>query len=970
MITVEDLTKKRALRRFSDFRNPKILPFGSLEFPRKPLIHVQPVDKDDIGFTPTHSLINCFDVDEDLYVNQVTSFGVQVPKGFFENTARDKDGKVRAYFKRYPTLNRVFKLETAMSSTFPIIQNYGLLGSIWYRPSQKTTNASLIWNTTLYTSVLQHSCNLASFNRPNFIIYDLPEILPELNLITGFLQKEDLFSYRKYFSSYKMHAILSLMFWFTNTEHLNTRVITNTKLHDRLTGFIILRDGENSLLLSVDKLKEWRVDGSSTPTNRYKDFYRLLESFVERRVSIDETEHGDLIKEENGNEITGVQTKDSVSSESSKAKPTQDPSVSSDVELVDNTEYTKIIKKQAEIGQLTTANYNRLLKKADRYRTIPNPVGEGTLADLLKDNPENWQANPRTYHENKVIKHKSWLQDNITDLDANYMEKQFETDLASMAMMIQAAGYPVTGYTKEISKDAMSNTAIYRVKVEPAKGSSSTLPAKIPVIDRNGEFITDGNKMRLDRQIAEKPIVKIAPTEVNLISEMCKLAITRCSRSNFNYRTWLCKRINLLEVEGKLQTVASSNFSHDVRAPYHYTMLTHEFAKIETKEYSLDFTAHRNKDKLDFSDGIVFGKTKNGLLVKMLPDNSISLLDKKGNEKHVGNICTILGVDDSKAPNEFATLVLWRKEVPVGVYLAYLLGLDTFFSRIGVSYIIKERQERHVLTDNEYIVKFKDKQLIAKPETCTQKLLVHGFDYYKNKLPEYRYSDFKERGGFTGIFNSRGVSPDHVMELDLLETNFIDPITKKLLGEMNEPTEYHKLLVRAVALLEYELHRKPGDGYNYIDKGYSRVCGIVYREWLQGIRSFRRAGVRDTNKISISPYAVHQKIVEDAAGTLIEEINPLHSTTEKERCTFNGGGGRKPDVVTGELRTFSVNDIGRVSEANVDNGTVGTTRWTSSNPRYKNAYGMCETYAENQDVDAANVLSPCAMVMPYSMHDD
>lgn len=961
MNTVENLLSKRALKRYGDLRNPKILPFSTLEFPRKPLIHIQPVDKDDAGLTPTHPIVNCFDPEEDLYVNQVITFtGMQLPKMYFHNAARNPADAVKGYFRRYTQLNRVFKVPTAMASHYPIINNYGLLGGLWVKPI-RDINANLVWNAALYENVLRTSIEQQEYKRPQFILFDLPEILPEFQKILDLVSRESLTEYRKNFGEYKCSSLITLLLWFTNAPKLQERAMVLSGLHDKLDGFIILRDNENSILLSVDLMKTWRTDGSSTPASRIKDFYSLLESIVELRVSIDEDSTGDLVDE------PIVDDTDNASPTSTATKVTADTAVVN----VDSTAYVKVIERQAEKGKLTTANYNRLIKKAESFKSIPNPVGEGTLEDLLTDNPENWKAVPTVYPDSAVIKHKGWLQDNISNLEGNYIAHQFEADLAGMAMMIQAAGYPVTNYTRELQTDALSTKYLYKIKIEPPIGSSSTLPFTIPAIDENGEYQIDGVRQRNDRQIGEKPIIKIAPTEVVLTSAMCKTFIQRCPRSNFNFTDWIGKQINIKAAEGVITEIATSSFDNTVKAPFHYTVLTHQYAELKIGGVVLDMRSHLNKDTTDFSKGIVFGKTADGLDIKMLADCNCIAINKKGEEvRELGTVSEILGLPSEKAPKEFATLKFWRKEIPVGVFISYLIGIEAFLTRIGVPYLIKEKGERHVATGTEYVIKFKDKLLIVSPSTVTQELLVYGFEYYKANLTNYRMSDFKERVGFTGLLGGRGLTVDHLMELDLFETNFIDPITRRLLTEMGEPTEYLKLLVRAVSLLEYEQHRIPSDGYNYIDKGYSRLTEIAYREFMQGIRQFRRANARDTAKLTINPNAVARKISEDAAGTLIEEINPLHSTTERERCTFNGDGGRKPGVVNGELRRFSANDIGRVSEANVDNGNVGSIRWTSANPRYKNAYGMAETYEQNKDVDAANVLSPYAMLMPYSTHDD
>jgi hypothetical protein len=65
---------------------------------------------------------------------------------------------------------------------------------------------------------------------------------------------------------------------------------------------------------------------------------------------------------------------------------------------------------------------------------------------------------------------------------------------------------------------------------------------------------------------------------------------------------------------------------------------------------------------------------------------------------------------------------------------------------------------------------------------------------------------------------------------------FVDPITRDLLIEMKEPTDFRGLLIRSAQMLLNDQHPKEFDGAFMRIKGYERFAGAVYNELVETLR--------------------------------------------------------------------------------------------------------------------------------------
>lgn len=294
------------------------------------------------------------------------------------------------------------------------------------------------------------------------------------------------------------------------------------------------------------------------------------------------------------------------------------------------------------------------------------------------------------------------------------------------------------------------------------------------------------------------------------------------------------------------------------------------------------------------------------------------------------------------------------------------MGVEKFFNFIGVKVEEYEINQR-VPQGDGLVLNFKDVKVNLIYTTKLQELLIAGFTYFKASLKDTNFSDLNSGKNFNPIFASRGISQSQYNSYKRIERMWVDPITETLLKDMGEPTSIDKLLIRATELLTNKQHVLETDGAYLINKGYSRINDIIYKELIAGVSELNRGNKTAKRTFSINPKAVRMAIAMDAGVAPVATANPMQVCGEQERITFSGAGGRSNRSMVGRHRIYHKNDLGTISEGFTDNGKAGTILYYSANPNIANIYGACNPDGTK---DLGNLLSNAAMVNPFTLKDD
>jgi hypothetical protein len=209
-----------------------------------------------------------------------------------------------------------------------------------------------------------------------------------------------------------------------------------------------------------------------------------------------------------------------------------------------------------------------------------------------------------------------------------------------------------------------------------------------------------------------------------------------------------------------------------------------------------------------------------------------------------------------------------------------------------------------------------------------------GFRVFANACRNYSVHNFDKKDIYFNLLDSIGLGVRYLREMDLIVDMFIDPITKEILVDMGEPTDFIGLLVKAGQLLQTDWSPDETDMAYMRIKGYERFSGAVYAELVKAIRTHTARRGNSGNSVDMPPYVVWNAIQQDPSMGMVEESNPIHNLKEKEEVTYGGVGGRSRRSMVKRTRVFHENDMGVISEATKDSSDVAGGRVNVNRRRY------------------------------------
>jgi len=631
-----------------------------------------------------------------------------------------------------------------------------------------------------------------------------------------------------------------------------------------------------------------------------------------------------------------------------------------------------------EHAMISGAEFRRFEKLANSYKSIENPFGQGTLADLIdvKDSDVSLKPERLSVTDHEAVTDKTMLRSTLLDFDKAYIKDVLHRDVARMIMSLQHSGVAVTSYEVERVKDALNKYDVITVKLVPVAGKPTTVRIELPVVAEDGSWVADGVKYRLRKQRGDCPIHKVAPDKVALTSYYGKLFVKRSEKAVHNYGRWLQNRIIYMSM-GDNATVSKLAYKTQgrkkgSRLPRLYTILTSRFIGFTVNGWELNFdydnrAAFFGADALagEIDGLVVMGRREDNSKFLYVDDRDALYTTEDGKPMPVGDIGDLVGFDNNQAPIEQIEIKVAGKEIPLGFVFGYYFGLDELCRRLGVTPRRIPKGQKATLEHGEYSLRFKDETWALSRHDRKAALVLSGMNRFHRQMSHYSVKEFNRQDVYLNLLDGLGMTARQLRELDVLMLHFVDPITKTLLESYQEPTTFDGLLFRSVEMLQNdEVEHRP-DRF----KGYERIAGAVYRELAMALKQYHGKPVTSRASIDIKPNAVWNAIQSDPSITLVQDINPVHHLKEQEAVTFGGTGGRSSRTMVRSTRAYDDSDFGVVSEATVDSSEVAVNTYLSSDPNFTNLYGVTRAFDKNGD-GLTSVLSTTGNLSPSIVHDD
>ncbi|QZA70945.1 DNA-directed RNA polymerase subunit beta [Erwinia phage AH06] len=635
------------------------------------------------------------------------------------------------------------------------------------------------------------------------------------------------------------------------------------------------------------------------------------------------------------------------------------------------------LERLSDAGVLTVAEYKRFQQLAKAYTTIPNPVGDGTLADLMVIDPSAvTDLGGLDAPDSISIIDKGLLKSSTKDFDKNYIKNLMEADILNAVLSIQNSGVAIIDYQREEKKDARNSYVVYSVQVQPVGGKVTTLRFRIPKINEDGTTIVNGVKSRLRKQRVDIPIRKVSSSKVTLTSYYGKLFMERSTLATHNYSEWLSRRIKALaiaDVPEITKLVLGRSFDPKIRVPHLYAILSQQFKGFQYLDYSFNFS--RREMIATFGEDVVNTYAQNRLVVCGIVEDSPLLMDDNGtlyqanNDvlSNLGDFETLIGLDVTKAPIETAVLGVFRKDVPIGIILAYYYGLGAMIEKFNLQTRTVNRGERYQLTKDERVILFNDEVLIFNRTDRLGAMLLNGFNTYAKEISRFSRYDFDRKSVYLNTLSSAGMGVRWLREFDLMREMYIDPITREELVKMNAPTKFDLLLVHGVKMLLNDQHIRETSFREQRVRGAERISGAIYLELVRSMRIQKARATSAKVGLELHPDAVWFDLMQDTSGIPVEECNPIHNIKDMEVITYGGSGGRTSRSMTKPTREYIEDNIGMISEASVDNADVGYTAYMSMDPLMTDLRG--NTQAATDDTNPTHIVSTSALLAPAADRD-
>lgn len=1012
--------RKEGVRLPSHLEKPRIENIVNFVFPKESIWDYLPTSGYDKGPSENDPLLLV--VPNLIYIEHADHLTVRV--GNPHNKTFERDLAITDFRRTHRRFKPSLKRETSLQDPRNIlIHNLALSDKHLTYPENKYTRYYKWYN---LRSKLIEDINIDNSGREHFVQIFLPKFIPSLDKFKIAEIKRTAESIKE-FNTDSSFDILDLYTFCSKDEIREHSIFAKCNKLDKLN--FIITHYDKFILLNAGTLNGWRwtesnkvgLDPHTLQVHFLHMIVTLFETATVTSITEDDKEKVEIAEH---HEIGAVEERHLIHSQLTEiaAKPLDAKIASLNVErgetiikednrvlmtdddgnIVEDEDHPPmdgtfdlIIKNKGinpfeakanalyERGLISPVEHNRIKELAKSSGNIKDPYGSGlSLKEASIVTPEDIIIEKSVIRDNPRVKDKSHLQEVVKKLDSQYIDKVYKKDILRVVLSFERYGVAITDYRIDKTFNLVSNYEVHSVQLTPAVGKQSTIKFMVPVLDPNtGSFMSNGTKYRLRRQKSDIPIRKINGDRVSISSYSDKLFINRSDKSVNNFQKWFTSQLSakgFTDGSGITEYEMSNIDTEQYDLPYLYSILSEKTSSFKCKGFKFYFNYPQRTIKGPFTKEDLKHESNRRVLVAK-SDKEILLLDKDSNlynEKGdlFGPLTLFLDIDTLRAPVEYAALAIYGKDIPLGVALGYLYGLDELIS------MLKEHVRRVPvglatdLKENEYPVRFLDETYIFRKDS-PHAMIFAGFTGYKNAIRHYTSSSFNSPEIYSNVLDDSKLNSRFLKEITAADKGFVDPITEDILRDMGAPTEFVPLLIKATELLSNKYVPKHNtnsknsmvEGLERI-KGYERIPGAIFKELTKSFKSYNNKIPTANSVISHNPYAVWTSIVQDPAAAIVNEINPIENRKEKEVMTYGGNGGRSRRSMMAKDRLYTDEDRGITSEATVDSGDVAIITYMSPNANVTSVYGTTRLLKEGDGTSC--MLSTNALIMPSIDRDD
>ncbi len=994
---IEQLYKRIGIRKLKDFITPKVIKIDTFKFPKNSAL-ISFLEDGDFPKSTNRLFINsgraklytCDDYIKPKFVVKRNS--VKVKQLTSNNKKIDNDFDYVYEVKRI-SLTPVSKL---------VILNYNAVDSLFRYRTSKGENYKRVINK--FSTVSECLNSGISRERTRFVHVPLNTVFPALNDFKKYATKSEkvIEDYFKTDLSIFMLEIYKLL----NHDNKENSAFNKIKIDEMNRIYFIFTYGNQMTLLSYSHLlsavKEYEVTTVMNTTNG-KTVFKLFLLLLLKTIKTNPVSVEDANKDVS--EVNGilVVNKTDVGDYKIEDKDIEDILNSEIIETVESNENTdelldSVLEKETikDVVQYVDDDKEETsIVTAERMLSEDYELGNvsekalNTQLELLKNSKFKIKKNDlesfkidkseTKIKDKKAVLDKSMLVDTISVMDKKYINNQLEQDIDNSFHALSNIGIAVTSHKKIVEESIMGEFVTHEIEVKPMSGRKTKIKIILPKVSEDGTFKISNNTYSMRKQKTDKPIRKINSNRVSLSSFYSKLFVVKHNFKNNDKGYGLYKQLRKASTEEepdvKMLIYGKSEIL-DTKLPTDYTTFGRYCKSFKYKNTYFSFNYTQRKSLLHGNDKLsdveknkytIFGNTKTSYMVMDMENNVYEYKNKTYTK--IDNLYILLQIDDSKLPIEFASIKMMNTNIPVVIFLLYIYGLTSLLKKLKVKYEIYDISKRILLDDNQYVIRFNDKKIVLTKEVNVKNdLIISGLSSIK-VLKEVDFDSLNSKNGFTNLAYLMGLNKRFITEFKMLDSMFIDPVTKDVLVLMEEPTTFRELLIRSCELLVSDYVKHPNSIDGVLIKSYDRMAGLVYKTMITNLKQYENGKGLINNKLSINPYEVLGRLNEDSTVMLIDDLNPIAMLKQVEDVSLSGTFGRNKESIVGEAREYNESDVGIFSEAVKDSSDVGISAYLSASPTINNIRGMVDTKGI-KDLDTVNKYSTTTLLLPGNDIDD
>ena len=515
----------------------------------------------------------------------------------------------------------------------------------------------------------------------------------------------------------------------------------------------------------------------------------------------------------------------------------------------------------------------------------------------------------------------------LKSFDESYMNKKFNKDIAAVLKSFNE-DKDIGMYVKNVkitpNNTDMSKQSLLEVDFKDDSNTIHKFKVNIPEI-KDGKFMfLNGSKKIIMKQITFLPIVKLDPDRVQITTNYNKHFLMRFGQKfseKLEYLKKLFLRCNLLSIKKpgvrfdfKYGNSLKDNSKFIATAEYNdiskylYSLNIDKYNFIFNQSFLINSTdatksiydekiatKYTYDKKYYFMMGYTEGKKE--LILSNIMDKMVYLYDGKNYtnlEQTLSSFIINLIQENTdvaklnkltsgkiKTSNKltYSRIEINNKKIPLAVLLSYEIGLLNLLDRYEIEYEFDTKNKSIHVQDDIGKIKFKDGYLYYDNSKIRNSILLSGL--LEMDCEQIIFADMNEQEPYLDFFQDAFDSRNAAKGFHNTLTLMIDPITKEILEELNQPTNVYDVLLYANTLLEDVSYTEPSDVNNFRIRGAEQIPAMLYKVYADAFKHYKDSKhAKNPVKVTVDPDILTKKLMELKT---IESYSSLNPSLELER---------------------------------------------------------------------------------------